>query len=352
MPQLTASDISKKVRAGEPDRLYYLYGQDTGALESFVKPLLAKLCPKEARTMNLHRFDGKQLDIPSLADACEALPMFAQRVVITINDLNMDSLGKSDGDDLRRILGDLPDTTSVVIYSTGENLYKNKRSLTDKNKRFADFCAKHGACCEFAFKRASDLAKDISSAFEKEKCSISRSDAEYLAEFCLCDTASIRQEIQKLTSYAPGRQITRSDIDALCIRKVESDGFSLAINILRRRSDFVFKRIRELSDQNYEPIEIIGAIAFSLNDLYRARLAISSGRSLAACTEDMKYPKNREFAIKNAFNECQNIPAERIRGVISVFAEADIRLKTVSSGKQSDMLFLEETAARAMTLKA
>ena len=40
--------------------------------------------------------------------------------------------------------------------------FKNKKYLTDKNKRFADFCEKHGTVCNFEYKRASDLGKSIS----------------------------------------------------------------------------------------------------------------------------------------------------------------------------------------------
>ena len=350
MPALSGADALKKLKAEGAARLYYLYGQDTGALESFVKNLLSKLCPKEDRTMNLHRFDGKAPDIAAIADACEMLPMFAQRVVVTINDLNMDQLVKADGDDLRKILSDLPETTTVVIYATAVDLYKNKRSLTDKNKRFAEFCAKHGVTCEFAFKRASDLAKSIAASLEKEGCTISRQNAEYLAECCLCETSAVRQEIVKLAAYAKGRQILRADIDALVIRKVETDGFTLASNILRSNAGIVFSRIRELADQNYEAFEILGTISFSLNDLYRARLALSSGRSQQDVAQDFKYPKNREFAVRNAFNEIQNISPVRMRRVLKIFSDTDLRLKTRSGGKRSDLLVLEEACAKAMAL--
>lgn len=349
MPLLTPADISKKLKAEGPARLYYFYGHDVGALESFTAKLTDKLCPKNDRTMNLHRFDGKKLDMNALYDACEMLPMFAQRVVVTINDLSMDTVSKSDGDMLRKMLENLPDTTTVIIYATGVDLYKNKRALTDKNKRFSDHCAKHGIVCEFGYKRPAELGKNIIAAFEREGCTISKYDAEYLAECCLCDSASLKQEIAKLTAYAAGRQVTRADIDALCIKRIESDGFALAINILRSNSVLVFNRIRELADQNMEAFEILGSISFSLNDLYRARLAMSSGRTSAQVAEDFKYPKNREFAVRNAFNEMQNIPEARLRRVLKIFSDTDLALKTRSTGKRGDLLRLEEAAAKAMT---
>ncbi len=257
----------------------------------------------------------------------------------------------ADLDDLKKILGSLGETTTVIIYATGVDLFKNKKYLTDKNKRFADFCEKHGTVCNFEYKRASDLGKSISTYLSKSGCTITKSNAEYLANLCLCDTAFISKELEKLSAYADGREVTREDIDLLCIRRIESDGYSLAINILRGNAAMVFTRLRELDVQNYEPYAIIGIIGFSLADIYRAKLARSSGRSVADVAKDFSYAKNREFAVKNAYSECGNISAERIRKTLEILSETDLMLKTRSRGKDGDMLTLEQGLARSMALR-
>lgn len=351
MALLTASALGKTIRENDIDSLYYFYGHDTAALESFTKRLVNKLCPADAQVMNFHKLDGKNLDFPMLTDACEALPFMAERVVVTINDLNIDAVTKDDLDDLKKILGSLGETTTVIIYATGVDLFKNKKYLTDKNKRFADFCEKHGTVCNFEYKRASDLGKSISTYLAKSGCTITKSNAEYLANLCLCDTAFISKELEKLSAYAEGREVTREDIDLLCIRRIESDGYSLAINILRGNAAMVFTRLRELDVQNYEPYAIIGIIGFSLADIYRAKLARSSGRSVADVAKDFSYAKHREFAVKNAYSECGNISAERIRKTLEILSETDLMLKTRSRGKDGDMLTLEQGLARSMALR-
>lgn len=351
MALLTASALGKTIRENDIDSLYYFYGHDTAALESFTKRLVNKLCPADAQVMNFHKLDGKNLDFPMLTDACEALPFMAERVVVTINDLNIDAVTKDDLDDLKKILGSLGETTTVIIYATGVDLFKNKKYLTDKNKRFADFCEKHGTVCNFEYKRASDLGKSISTYLTKSGCTITKSNAEYLANLCLCDTAFISKELEKLSAYAEGREVTREDIDLLCIRRIESDGYSLAINILRGNAAMVFTRLRELDVQNYEPYAIIGIIGFSLADIYRAKLARSSGRSVVDVAKDFSYAKNREFAVKNAYSECGNISAERIRKTLEILSETDLMLKTRSRGKDGDMLTLEQGLARSMALR-
>ena len=351
MGLMSSEDLGKRIRSGDLDNLYYFYGHDVGALEAYVKKLINKLVPPSEQVMNFHKFDGKKLDVAEFANACEALPLFSERVCVAVNDLNLDSIPKSDGDDIRKVLSDLPETTVVVIYATGADLFKNKRALTDKNKRFCDFCAKIGSCCEFAYKKAGDLAKIIADKARRNGCTISKYNAEYLANMCLCDSSFVNREMEKLTAYAMNREITKEDIDALCIRRVESDGFSLALNILKGNAAMVFTRLSELADQNYEPFEILGVIAFSISDIYRAKLGRGSGKMYADVAKDFKYPRNREFAVKNAYSECANISLERIRKTISILSAADLQLKTKSSGGAGDMLALEQCVARAMALR-
>lgn len=345
------TSLTKKLRENDIDSLYYFYGHDTATLEAFAKMMISKLCPGDAQALNYHKFDGKNLDIVQLSDACQAVPMFAERTLITINDLNMDNVVKDDSDDLKKILGDLYDTTTVIIYSTGVDLFKNKKYLTDKNKRFCDFCEKHGTVCDFAYKKASDLARSIMSSLGKSGCTITKQNAEYLADLCLCDSAYIKQEIAKLSSYAQGREVTRDDIDVLCIRRIESDGYALAINVLKGNADWVFTRLGELAVQNYEAFEIVGIIGFSLTDIYRAKLARASGMSVSDVAKDFKYPRNREFAVKNAYSECGNISAERIKRTLEILSQTDLQLKTHSQGKDGDMLTLEQGLAKSMALR-
>lgn len=62
MALLTASALGKTIRENDIDSLYYFYGHDTAALESFTKKLVNKLCPADAQVMNFHKLDGKNLD--------------------------------------------------------------------------------------------------------------------------------------------------------------------------------------------------------------------------------------------------------------------------------------------------
>ena len=109
------SVLFEQIRSGDIKSCYYFYGKDVATLESVVKKLEAKLLTPEQRDLNYHFFDGANLDMSALSDAAEALPMFADRVVIAINDYYLKSDQKSAEpkkgakrqDPLKTILSDL-----------------------------------------------------------------------------------------------------------------------------------------------------------------------------------------------------------------------------------------------------
>ena len=348
MAAITPTECGKKIRSGEYDNLYLFYGRDVGALDPFAKKLAAKLCPKEAQVMNLHSFDADTLNCEQLDDAVQVLPMFAERVVVTLGGLNMDKLAQSKADALRSVLKNIPETTVVIINMGGDDRYRSKKALTDKNRRFADLCAKLGTVCEFSYKTAGEVSKSIIAALGKRGAAISPQDARYLAELCLCETVYINMEVDKLAAYANGGSITRADIDALCIKRVESDGFGLALNILRGNAVYVFHRLGELKQQGYEPTSLLAMINMSLSDIYRASLARTTGIDYRQCAEDFGYPRNREFAVKNAFGECGSISSERLHTAIKLLSDTELRMKTRSMNPAAQFLAIEQYAAAVM----
>lgn len=345
MPQLSDIEVAKRIRTGTIDNLYFFYGHDVASLEAYTKRLITKAVPNDSQDLNLHKFEGKSLDLGELSDVCEGLPMFAERTCITINDLNVESLNKEDMAYLKNILSDIPQTTVVIIYMTGINVYKSKTRLLDKTGRFAAFCSKNGVACEFKFKSQNDLAKIIIAKVEKQGSTISRSSAVYLAQKTLCDMLTANNEIAKLCAYANGREITNEDIDLLCSTQVETDSFRLADAIARGEARRSFSILDSLYADQLDTVTIVGGISASFIDLYRARLARDSKRTFKNAADDFSYPKNLEFKIQNAYRDCSVYKTERLRKCIQYLSEADLDLK---SSKTDSRIILEKTITKML----
>ncbi len=327
MALMNDAELAKSIREGNIQRVYYFYGKDTAVLEAYTKKLIVKLAGKDENSLNLHKLDGRKLKMSELWDCCNMLPCFADRVVVAVNDLNAEQLSKDDLDYLMSIVEDLSEITTLIFYATGVDLYKNKKSLTDKNEKLNKLCQKVGVSCEFAYKTPADLAKTIVTKLQKRGCTISKDNASYLAQKCLCEQAAINSEIEKLSSYAVDREITREDIDELCMRRLDADAFRLSGFILKRNAKAAFSLVSELYDMQVSTLAIIGSMTNSFCDVYRARCATSNGKTQSDIASDFNYPRNREFAIKYALSDCRNVSDERIRRCIKALFEADSQAK-------------------------
>lgn len=343
MALMNDSELAKSIREGDIKKVYYFYGKDTAVLEAYTKKLIVKLVGKDENSLNFYKLDGRKLKMSELWDCCNMLPCFADRIVVAVNDLNAEQLSKDDLDCLMSIVTDLSDRTTLIFYTTGVDLYKNKKSLSDKNEKLSRLCQKIGASCEFSYKAPAELAKTIAAKLQKRGCDISKDNASYLAQKCLCEQAAINSEIEKLSSYANGREVTREDIDELCMRRLDADVFRLSGFILKRNAKAAFTLVSELYDMQVSTLAIIGSMTNSFCDVYRARCATSAGKTSSDIAADFNYPKNREFAIKYALGDCRNVSDARIRRCIKALFEADREAKF---SRVDDRIILE----RAITI--
>lgn len=339
MPLLKEIDLGRSIRNNDIANIYFFYGKDVSTISAYTKKLINRLVPAEEQAMNYQKFDGKNFDISAFADCCEVYPMFSQRVVVSVNDLNIDSVKAEDYKYLKQILTSLPETTTVIFFVTGIDIYKSKIKLTDKNQKFVDFCVKNGVACDFALKTVSEMGKTIAQKVTKNNCVISKKNAEYLAEKCNGDMIFANNETDKICAYVDGGEITEEVIDLLCVRKLDADAFKLASAIVRQDSKRVFTIIDELFSLQNDAFSILSAISMNFVDIYRASVGKGRGKTPSKIASDFSYPKYREFAVTNAYKECSNIIPKRLRKCMRILSKTDIAMK---SQRTDNRLLLEK----------
>ncbi len=344
MPNMTDNELIKSIRSGKIMPVYFFWGKDVASLENVAKRLVAKLVPDEAKDMNYHFFSGSGFNISEFADVCESLPMFADRVVVAVNDLNAETLK---ADDFKYLLDILPnidgETTTVIFYATGTDLCAGKKTLSSKNKKLSDACAKLGAACEFSFKRPNELVKYIQARVGKELCTIASKTAEYLASVCLCNVLTINNECDKLTAFVDKGEITDEHVGLLVSGQIDTDAYKLARAVTSGDKNLTFTILPELYSKQAESIPLLSVISGAFLDLYRAKLAYQTGRGVNDILEDYSY-RGRDFAVKNAMRDCSRIPIEKLRACIEILSKCDIEMKST----RTDQRLLLETAISQM----
>ncbi len=342
------NDLKLALKNRQFMRAYYFYGKDAAAAENFKAHFVSKIVDRENADYNFHSFDGKNFDLDAFSDACEALPFFAERVCCTVCDLNADILGADDLKRLTEIVTDLPESTTVIFYYISVDVNGGKKYPTAKNKKLMDAVSKVGSVCNFALKTPSVLAKEIMAKASAAGCGISRDAAIFLAEQCLCDTMTINGEMDKLTSYAGGNEITEDMIRELSPRRIDTTAFDLVKAIARMDVNNAMKLFNDLMAENAEPVPVLYAISGNMLDLYRAGTAISCRRSPADVKEDFGYSKTLAFRVDNAFRDINKISLPHIRMCIKVIADTDAALK---SSKTDKWVLLEEAIIKMLSFR-
>ena len=74
MPKLAAADLVREIGSENPPQLCFVCGEDTLAVAQLEQRIRKKLTDGDALSDSV--FDGQEVDLERLADACSFSPMF------------------------------------------------------------------------------------------------------------------------------------------------------------------------------------------------------------------------------------------------------------------------------------
>lgn len=336
---MTEEILSGEIKRGEIRKIYYLYGKEPFLVKTYADRIIDR-CLNGEPGFNFAKFEGNP-DVSRVSDSVQTLPVFADRKVVLLNDLDAE---KSDVDALVRIFSDIPDTTTVIISLTGfvPDLKKAK------TKKIAETADKYGAAVEFGRMSESKTADLIARRTARSGCGISRANAVYLASLCLCDLTLIANETDKLCAYAGyNGEITCEAIELLTAKQLDASVFALAAEITAKKSGVALRVLDELIALGNPPVMIMSALSAAFIDFYRAKAGVEAGKRAESVAADFNYPKNRAWAVGKAVGAVSRITADRLRACVRTLADADYKLK---SAPLEDRYIMERAVAELITL--
>lgn len=327
------------IAAKKPERVYLLFGNEPVLLSVYRKRLesmLQELCG------DIDKFDGKNLELPDFYDAAQLISMFGSRRLIEITDFDIESLPKSDCDELCSFLDELTEDVTVLILATPESIDLKK----GKNaKKFIAAVDKNGIAAQLDQRTAGDLKQMLRSRCKKQNCELSPDLAALLVERCGSDMGRLLNECDKLCAYADGADITEEMIMKVCSGVISADIFSLARLMLRGDATAVFAEIDKLIRMR-EPVALmLSNLGSAFCDLARAAAARSAGKTASDLSSEFSY----KFAWRatNAFRDSARLDSATLFSICEILSDADTALK--SSGGDERIL-LESAVMRSMQL--
>lgn len=339
---LTGEDALKKhIKQNTPARLYFIYGDEDYLKSNYSLLLASKITDTSGSGFNFYQFNS-EMTFDMFYEACESLPMMADRICVFVKDLPLNKLTDAEIKDYEKLLSNLPETTTVIFSMVTVPVDKN----TVKWKNIIDMFSKYGVCAELSKRNMQSMIKMLVSRAEQAGCSISSQNAQYLINAAGDDLNRLLGEFDKLCAYASKREITADMIDKVAVRSVEASVFNIAKAINSSDGDKAYKLLSELLKQKTDPTLIVGVLAGEYADLYRMKMSDKYGGSLREISTEFSY-KNKEFRLKNASRLCKNYSEKRIKKIMETIADTDIKIKT--SGADKTMI-LEELIAKLLLL--
>ncbi len=322
MPTMSESEFRKVLGGRDFGTLYYICGTEKMLVSNNTKKLIEKVAGKEPSDFNFHTFENG-FDIDEMAVALQIVPFSSEYNVVVIKDLDMADFSSADGDRIIELISAVSgDTVVILTFPT-----KQEEKLSPKDKKLKTLSNKKGTVVELNTLTVSNLQKKLVSWASKRNVLLNMREAGIIIDYCGKDLNSLKNELEKLCAYVgEGGEIRKEHIDMLVTKNLESSIFDVSKALISHDSTTAFKVIDRLMYQREEPLSILGVLATTYVDMYRARIAIKCGSRSTDLSKWFTYKS--EYRLRQAENNSRKTSTAVLRKSIDAITETDIRLKS------------------------
>ncbi len=337
---ITEMDLKKQIRANEFDNLYFIYGNESYLKKHYLDTMINKAVDKNFKDFNLHIFDGKGIDMKEVALAVEALPMMSDKTCVVLKDIKPAELGENGKAELISIVSDLPETCIMIICAltveTDSKGWKELISAFDKN----------GTTVKLDKMSPQELSRYVIKGASSRGLQIDAALADYFISIVGDSMTNVLNELEKVCANSKNGRILKENIDAVTVKTAEVKIFELSKNLVTGNSDKAYAILDSLMKQREEPISVLATIITAYVDMYRAKVAVTSGHRAEEMTRVFNYGKN-DFRLKNGAKNASKMSVSALRDSLDVLAAADEKLKSTTVDGR---LILEETMMKLFLL--
>jgi DNA polymerase-3 subunit delta len=221
----------------------------------------------------------------------------------------------SEAEQFLEALANLPETTTVVLLEE------------TPPKALLDALPEGAIIREFRLKKAGEVRSWAALRVKASGASIAPAALNRLAE--LIDGANLgqlAQEIDKLATYANGRQIDVADVDALVSAALAYKYYDLTDAVIAGRADRALKVIQGMDDREQPPELLLFMLTRQYRQLLLAQALLREGMSTPQIGARLGIA--HPFALSKVIDQATRYPAARLEDSYRRLLRADVAIKT------------------------
>lgn len=331
--------------AAKPQLIYVLWGSDRFTRDEQVRSLKRRMLAEPCGEYNLSVLAGDEVAVRDVRAVADALPFMADRRLVVVEGLLARVAGgaKSAGrrarpgraaaskssraprapesaaeagpvDELRAFLGELPETTALVLVedqldpAAVEALLPPDRSHVRGYER----------------PKPAELGRWIERRAKHHGGRIEAAAVRQLAQLAPDDLGLLDAELQKLITYADGRAVGVDDVHLLSASP-EVTIFGLLDALGQNQRGPALVHLRQLFQRGERPEAIVPQVAASLRRLIQARELIDQGvRGAAMASRLGAHP----FVAEKSERQARPYRVEQLEAALRLLLRTDRSIKT------------------------
>lgn len=315
----------QEIKDGKPKQAYLLYGEEEYLKRQYKDKFLQALTDPED-TMNFHRFEGNKIDVQEVVSLADTLPFFADYRTILIIDSGW---FKSPCEEMAEYLKH-PSETVHFLFVEKE---------IDKRGRMYKTINKDGVDIDFKEMDKPSVHRWMAGLAAGEGMKISAGAMELLTQRVGLDMGTIRNEMEKLLSYAQDRkQIVEADVEVLVARSLEDRVFEMVEAIVGRQQKKALQLYYDLLALQKRPNDVLYLLTRQFNNMMQAKALKNKGYDKSGIARKMNLPANQTFLADKYPRQAAGYSVEDLKKIVTDCVETEASIK---SGRIADKLGVE-----------
>ncbi len=301
--------------------VYVIAGKDEFLVAEQTAAIVNMLLTPEQMQMCLWRADSDKVTAAEVFDELRTLPFLAEKRVVVL--AGADDFVSNNRQQLEKYF-ERPADKGVLIISV---------SSWHSNTRLAKILPKTGELIEVEEIKKQELASYVRNYAESLGKNLSLNAAQMLLEFAGQEPGILRNEIDKLATYADSaKNITEKHVAEVVGRTRAFDAFEVIDAMMAADAGKALQKLRMMFETDREiEYTIVGAFAWHFRRMFSAAAMLAEGQrpDFVARKLNIKW-KQQEY-----FNLVKKTGMKRIGDCLRQLAEFDYQIKTGKTSAQT-----------------
>lgn len=323
------ADFRREIKSS-PKEAYFFFGEEDYMKMHAISLARQVLCPDESLSIfNEMKLDALSYSPAALLDMMSALPMMAERKLITITGLDFIAMKPSELDALLSTLAQLSeyDYNTVIISASSDRFdpgYLPKRPSSTLTK-----IAEYATVVNFEKNSPARLAAWVGKHYEHNGVFADPSVCAFTIDYCGRDMFSLSGETDKISFYVLSHNrntVTIDDVKLIGVNSSEYDAFAFTNAICAGQKDKALAILSEMKKKRTDPLIIMSEVSKTVCDSVSVFSLLRDGLTHAEISKVLGIHEYKVSVIVKSGN------IDNPKRLLSRCLKADIDIKSYTDG--------------------